>query len=100
MNKRIQEFFISMTDEDLELMRAKGYDVEIVSIHTSDVNYVKSIGVHFANFDDVIKIGFYGWLDNLQFHINNKHIKIEDQKHLESCFKLMDSFVEFAQYLK
>ena len=81
---------VKMDNSDLDAIRSRGY---LVSMHTA--HYANSISVWAPNGTE---FGFHGWIDNLEFYVENERVAIENQAHLESCFAMMDSIMKFNSF--
>lgn len=83
---------VSMSSDDLDAMRAKGYDV---NMHTA--SYVNGITVSINN---ETTVGFHCWIDNLEFYVGDDRVAITSQAHLDSCFAMMDAILAFQKLSK
>jgi len=79
---------LKLNERELEQMREKGYDVDIHSRGSSDW-YINCISVSHLD----IEIGFFSWLSNLACYINQQRIFINNKKHLDSIFNIMDNLL-------
>lgn len=83
---------VSMTGDDLDALRRKGYTV---NLHAP--TYANNITVQMANGET---IGFHCWLDNLEFYIGDEMVPIVSQDHLDQCFAMMDAILAFHKLSK
>ena len=81
--KLLQNGNVEMNAEDLETMRALGFTVWM---HTECGSYANGI---FVKTPAGIDIGFYNWLNNLEFYFDQEYIKITSNEHLQACIAMM-----------
>lgn len=79
--KLLQNGNVEMNAEDLETMRLLGFNVWMHTAH-----YVNGI---FVKTPAGIDIGFYNWLNNLEFYFDQEYIKITSNEHLQACIAMM-----------
>ena len=85
--KLLQNGNVEMNAEDLETMRLLGFNVWMHTEHYANGIFVKT--------PSGIDIGFYNWLNNLDFYFDEKHVKFTSNEHLQACIAMMLAINKF-----
>lgn len=77
---------VCMDEADLEAMKIRYF----ADMHTPD--YANIVGITIA---DGNQIGFFGWLDNMEFYVGDERIMIRSQNQLDAALAMMDAIKTF-----